>query len=116
MIGLHNPKVYEGFIFERKNTNVNKYMVIDDVVHEIHRIVCFRFKLDADAGPSTAIEEIVRWLQSEVGKWITSKAVDSPEWHRHQDPMTYEVVYCITARLKGVDHTFWAMKWANQSY
>lgn len=113
MMTIHNPREFQGPIFEQKYEKTFKVMVFDDVAHEIHNIICHRFKLTIEAGPSTAIDEILRWLDSEPGKWIVSKSIDTPIWHRQQDVITLDFEYAITAKLKGIDYTFWAMKWAN---
>lgn len=110
---IHNPREHQGPIFEQKFKQTFKVMVFDNVAHEIHNVVCYRFRLTMDTGPSTAIEEILNWLNSEPGKWIVSKAIDTPIWHRQQDITTSDLEYAITAKLKGIDYTFWTMKWAN---
>jgi len=49
-----------------------------------------------------------------MGKWVMERAVDTPEWHRQMNYQTYGYQYAIVAKLKGVDYTFWALKWGNQ--
>ncbi len=104
-----------GYLGEPKNVKTNKYMVIDNVVHEIHKVIVRQFKVSDVEDPDLyAAEPIIQWQESEMGKWVMERAVDTPEWHRQISPMDYGYHYAIIAKLKGVDYTFWALKWGNQ--
>ena len=61
-----------------------------------------------------AAQPIYEWQQSEMGKWVMERAVDTPEWHRHIDHTTYGYRYAIVAKMKDIDYTFWQLKWSNQ--
>jgi hypothetical protein len=93
----------------------NRYMVIEDRVHEIHNPVVHRFRMgDVEDPDIYAATPLMEWQESEIGKWIMERAVEQPVWHRHADPMSYGYEYAITARLKDVDYTFWALKWGSK--
>jgi len=106
---------WNGYISEPKNIKTHKYMIFDDKVHEIHTIVVHSFSVgDVEDPELYAAEPIINWQNSEMGKWVMERAVDTPEWHRQMNYQTYGYQYAIVAKLKGVDYTFWALKWGNQ--
>ena len=93
---------------------VPKFIRVDDVVHEIHTVVVHRFKMgDVEDPDLYAAEPLMDWQKSEMGIWVMAKAVQIPEWHRHNNPASYHTEYAVVAKLKGVDHTFWTLKWSN---
>jgi hypothetical protein len=92
----------------------NKFIVINNRVHEIHTVVVHRFRMgDVEDPDIYAAEPLYNWQQSEIGQWVMEKAVDTPEWHRHVDHTTYGYQYAIVAKLKDVDYTFWVLKWGS---
>jgi hypothetical protein len=93
---------------------IDKFMVFDDRVHEIHTVVVHRFRMgDVEDPDLYAAEPLYQWQESEMGQWVMERAVDTPEWHRHADPMTFGYQYAIVAKLKDVDYTWWTLKWGN---
>ena len=59
-------------------------------------------------------QPLMEWQESEMGKWVMERAVDTPEWHRHNNQMEWHTQYAVVAKLKDVDYTFWTLKWGNQ--
>mgnify|MGYP000137213963 CR=1 FL=1 len=97
-----------------KPTIENKYIVVNDRVHEIKKVIVHKFRLgDVDDPDLYAAQPIWEWQQTEMGKWIMERAVDTPEWHRHIDHTTYGYQYAIVAKIKDIDYTFWQLKWSN---
>ena len=93
---------------------INKFMVFGDRVHEIHTVIVHRFRMgDVEDPDLYAAQPLWEWQESEMGKWVTERAVDTPEWHRHTDHLSYHLQYAIVAKLKDVDYTFWTLKWGN---
>jgi hypothetical protein len=89
-------------------------MVIDGFAHRIHKTVVHRFIMgDVEDPDLYAAEPLLEWQYSEMGKWIMSKAVDTPEWHRMADMMNYGYRYVVVAKLKEKDYTFWCLKWGS---
>lgn len=87
-----------------------------DRVYEIKKITVHQFQMgDVEDPDLYAAEPLIEWQNSEMGKWVMGKAVETPEWHRHLDPFTYGYRYAIVAKLKDVDFTFWQLKWGTQS-
>jgi hypothetical protein len=62
-----------------------------------------------------AAQPLYEWEHSEEGQWIMQHAVETPEWHRHADPMNYGYNFAITAKLKEQDYTHWLIKWKKLS-
>ena len=107
-------KPYSGTIGEYKQQTISKFMIFGDKVHEIHNVTVLRFRMgDVEDPDLYAGEPLYQWQQSEMGKWVMKKSVDTPVWHRYADPMNYGYQYAVTAKLKDVDYTFWVLKWAN---
>lgn len=89
-------------------------MVIDDRAYRIHKIVVHRFQMgDVEDPDLYAAQPLYEWQESEQGKWVMERAVETPEWHRHLEPVTYGYRYAIVAKLKDVDYTFWTLKWGS---
>jgi hypothetical protein len=82
-----------------------RYQVEDQdgsrVVREIHKIVVHRFRMgDVEDPDLYAAQPIHEWEQSDAGKFVMENAVDTPEWHRQLDPMSYGHHYAIVAELE----------------
>ena len=89
-------------------------MVFDGVAHRIHKTIVHRFLMgDVDDPDLYAGEPLWQWQQSEMGKWVMARAVDTPEWHRMADMMNYGYQYAVVAKLKEKDYTYWILKWGN---
>lgn len=106
---------FEGYLGQQKlKGRVQKYMVFDDKAHEIHRIIVHRFRMgDVDDPDLYAAQPLIEWQESEMGKWVMERSVETPMWHRHTDHTTYGYQYAITAHLKGQDYTYWQLKWGS---
>jgi hypothetical protein len=91
-------------------------MVIGGYAHRIHKIMAHQFMMgDVEDPDLYAAEPIINWQNSDEGKWIMAHAVETPEWHRIIDHASFGYRYCITAKLKGRDYTYWVMKWKKLS-
>lgn len=97
-----------------KQCAIDKFMVFNNKVHEIHTVIVHRFNMgDVDDPDLYAAQPLMDWQESEMGKWVMEKAVTSPEWHRQNDMMMWGYSYAIVAKLKDIDYTFWVLKWAD---
>ena len=95
-----------------KGIGNNKFILIDDKVHEIHIVKVHEFRLgDVEDPDLYAAQPLYDWQQSEMGKWIMARAVDTPEWHRTTLPMEFGHRYIIVAKLKDIDYTAYQIKW-----
>jgi len=94
----------------------NQYKIIDDQIHEIHDIVVHRFRMgDVDDPDLYAAQPLWEWQESEQGKWVMERAIETPVWHRQHDHISYYHEYAITAKLKERDYTHWLVKWKKLS-
>ena len=90
-------------------------MIIEDKVHQIHRVIVYRFRMgDVEDPDLYAAEPLWEWQQSEMGKYVMEKSVETPIWHRQHDLANYGHRYAIEAFLKGADYSFWVLKWGNE--
>jgi hypothetical protein len=104
-----------GTLGQSKGIETQEFMMFGDNVHQIHKVVVYRFRMgDAEDPDLYAAQPLYDWQQSEMGQWVMAKAVDTPEWHRQLDQMTYGYQYVVVAKLKDKDYTFWTLKWSNQ--
>ena len=111
-MALHKPD--SGYMDHPKGITTYDTMIIDNVAHKIKKTVVHRFLLgDVEDPDLYAAEPLINWRESEMGKWVMAKAVDTPEWHRYLEPVTYGYQYAVVAKLKEVDYTFWQLKWGN---
>jgi hypothetical protein len=105
----------KGYLGEPKGTRLNDYMIIEDKVHQIHKVIVHRFRMgDVEDPDLYAAEPLWEWQHSEMGKWVMNKSVETPVWHRQVDVANYGHSYAIEAFLKGADYSFWVLKWGNE--
>ena len=100
---------------EYKQYQEPEYKIIDDNVVCFSDICVHEFTMgDVEDPDLYAAQPLLDWQHSEMGEWIMERAVDTPEWHRQLDQMTYGYQYAVVAKLKDKDYTFWTLKWSNQ--
>ena len=103
-----------GYLGKSNGIQMHEVMVFGDKAHKIHKLVVHRFRMgDVEDPDLYAAEPLIRWQESEMGKWIMERAVDTPEWHRMADVANYGYQYAIVAKLKDIDYTWWTLKWGN---
>jgi len=105
----------KGYMGQTKRVKLNKFMLIEDRVHEVHSVIVYRFKMgDVEDPDLYAAQPLWEWQSSEMGKWVMERSVETPTWHRQTSPHQYHTEYAVQAWLKGVDYSFWVLKWGNQ--
>ena len=107
--------IYNGYLGEAPKKVTNKYMVIDDRVHEIHKVIVHQFMMgDVEDPILFAAEPLLNWQNSEQGKWVMEHAVETPEWNRFVDHVSWGHKFYITAKLKAKDYSFFLLKWGEK--
>jgi hypothetical protein len=105
----------KGHLGEPNGLKLNDYMIIEDKVHQIHKVIVHRFMMgDVEDPDLYAAEPLLDWQHSEMGKWVMEKSVETPVWHRQHDQFNYGYQFAVEAFLKGADYSFWVLKWGNQ--
>lgn len=100
-----------GYLGKPPTKSLEKFTVIDKVPQLTHRIVVHKFQLrDLDDPDIYAAQPLWEWESSEEGKWIMKNSLETPQWHRRDDPMSFKIEYAITAVLKDVDYMIWLLK------
>ena len=103
-----------GPMAEPKDIKTHDVMVFDNKAYKIHTVVVHRFRMgDVEDPDLYAAQPLWEWQESEMGKWVMERAVDTPEWHRQMDQLQYHMQYAVVAKLKDIDYTFWTLKWGN---
>ena len=91
-------------------------IVVNDTAHKIYKVVVHRFKMgDVEDPDLYAAQPLWEWQESEIGKWVMSHAVESPEWARLHNIEAYYHEYAVTAKFKEKDYTHWLIKWKKLS-
>lgn len=105
----------KGHLGSSKGARLNDYMIIEDRVHRIHKVIVHRFRMgDVEDPDLYAAQPLWDWQQSEMGKWVMERSVETPMWHRQSSPDQYHTEYAVQAWLRGADYSFWILKWGNQ--
>ena len=109
------PSPEKGYLGEPKRVGINEYMIIEDRVHQIHKVIVHRFRMgDVEDPDLYAAQPLWEWQESEMGKFVMEKSVETPVWHRQADVANYGYQYAVEAFLKGADYSFWVLKWGNE--
>jgi hypothetical protein len=105
----------KGYMGQTKGVKLNDYMIIQDRVHQIHKVIVHRFQMgDVEDPDLYAAQPLWEWQQSEMGKFVMERSVETPIWHRQVDVANYGHQYAVEAFLKGADYSFWVLKWGNE--
>ena len=107
--------VDRGHISEPYGINLQEFMVIGAKAHKIHKVPVHTFKMgDVEDPDLYAAQPLCEWQDSEMGKWIMERSIETPKWYRQHDHFNYGYQYAIEAFLKGADYSFWVLKWGNE--
>jgi hypothetical protein len=115
--GYYNPLYgyHTGPLGKKKGVQVYPFMIIDNHAHKIHTVVVHTFQMgDVEDPDLYAAEPLLAWQNSEMGQWVMERSVEVPMWNRMADPVSFGYMFSITANLKGIDYTFWQMKWGTK--
>jgi len=81
-----------------RDRRIPQYMVMDNRVVETKKIVVHSFTMgDVEDPDLYAAEPLYQWQNSDQGMWVMANAVDTPEWNRMADPISYGHKYYVTA-------------------
>lgn len=98
---------YETF----EHWQAEEYKIIEDQVVRFSDICVHEFTMgDVEDPDLYAAEPIIKWQDSEAGKFVMEHAVESPYWIRAIDYSSYGYRYRIMARLSEQNQTFFRLK------
>jgi hypothetical protein len=104
-----------GHLGQPKGVVINRYMLTNNRVDEVHSVIVHRFRMgDVEDPDLYAAQPLWEWQQSEMGAWIMERSVETPMWHRQMNTNQYHMDYAIEAWLRGADYSFWVLKWGNE--
>ena len=102
----------EGYLGPAPIKDTYRYILVDNRVEEVRTIVVYEFLMgDVEDPDLYAAEPMYKWEQSEQGKFVMTKAVETPVWQRHQDVSTFNMQYAIIAKLYEEDATYYTLRW-----
>ena len=102
----------EGYLGPMPTKPVLTHMMIDSEIQEIHTVVVYRFSTrDMDDPTVFAAQSIIKWQESDGGKWVFEHAIETPEWHKRDDPMSFSTDFMVTAKIKDKDYIIWLLKY-----
>jgi hypothetical protein len=82
-MAIYHNSPYQGTLGTPTNIGNNDHILINGNVHRIHRVQVHEFKMgDVEDPDLYAAQPLYDWQTSEMGEWVMSRAVDTPEWHR----------------------------------
>ncbi len=77
-------------------------------------IVVHTFQMgDVDDPDLYAAEPLYQWQQSDQGRWVMERAIETPVWHRMADPMSFGHKYLITATFQEKHITEFYLRFGN---
>jgi hypothetical protein len=89
-----------------------EYELFDNKSVKISDVMVHEFTMgDVEDPDLYAAEPLYEWQNTEAGQWVMAHAVETPFWHRTVDPASYGHKYCVIARLREQDQTYWTLKW-----
>ena len=113
-MAITNSDTWQGHLGQPKLERTHEYMIIEDRVHKIHKVIVHRFRMgDVEDPDLYAAQPLWEWQESEMGKFVMEKSVQTPMWHRQSNPNQYHTDYAVQAWLKDTDYTFWTLKWGS---
>jgi hypothetical protein len=81
-------------------------------VEEIHKVVVHEFKMgDVEDPDLYAAEPLLKWQESDPGKFVMEHAIDQPEWHRQNDYDMFGYRYAIIAKLEKKKLSEFYLRW-----
>jgi len=99
------------FLGPKPTKIICQYTLVGDRVEETREITVHTFSMgDVEDPDLYAAEPLLKWQESDEGKWVMENAVETPCWHRMADPMNYGYKYAITAKLQGARLTEWLLR------
>lgn len=91
-----------------------QYLILDEVVVTTKEIVVHTFQMgDVDDPDLYAAEPLYQWQQSDQGKWVMERAVETPVWHRMADPINWGHKYMVTATFQEKHLTEFYLRFGN---
>ena len=111
---LKNHYYKTGHFGKPKGIRINDYMIIDDKVHQIHKVIVHRFRMgDVEDPDLYAAEPLYNWQKSPQGEWVMENSVEPPVWHRMADLANYGHKYVITATFVEKKLTEYYLRFGN---
>ena len=82
-----------------------RYEYVDEdgqrMVKEIHKVVVHTFRMgDVEDPDLYAADPILKWQDSDAGKFVLEHAVNQPIWQKHVDAVSWGWQFVIIAELE----------------
>ena len=107
-------KPTSGYVTKPKDIVTYDTMIFGNKAYKIYKTVVHRFQMgDVEDPDLYAAQPLWEWQQSEMGAWVMERSVETPIWHRRMNNNQFHTEYAVQAFLKGIDYTFWVLKWGN---
>lgn len=113
-MAVANIKPNSGYLGKEPSKPVHDVERIGNKSYRIYNVVVHRFHMaDVEDPELYAAEPILKWQNTDYGKWVMSHSMEPPCWHQHLDLTIMGYKFAITAKFKESDYTFWCLKWGN---
>lgn len=102
------------YSYKPEGTYSHQYTLVDNKVLEIKTVVVHKFEMgDVEDPDLYAAEPLMKWQNSDMGKWVMEHALESPLWYKQINPHSYGYSFAVSAKLLAKDYTYWTLKWGN---
>jgi hypothetical protein len=113
-MSISEIKSSSGYLGPEPKNKLYEYNLVENRVEKIYKVVVHEFLVaDSEDPVLYAAHPLWEWEQTDIGKWVTEHAAETPVWHRQMEPQTLSHRFRIEAKLKEKDYTFWCLKWAD---
>lgn len=101
-----------GYLGPVPKTPTQEVMMFGNMPYKIHRIMVYYDLVTENEldDYSEGRDEIEKIFNTEKMQWIMVHAIESPQWRRHIDHITWSQVFTVTAKLKDPDYVVYTLK------
>ena len=100
---------------EYHNWQAEEVKILGDRAVRFSDVCVHKFVVgDADDPEIYAAEPILKWQESEAGRWVIENAVDKPYYIQSINYISWGHEYKIMARLSEQNQTYWRLKWGGR--
>lgn len=83
-----------------------------DTTEKIHSVIVHSFRIgDVEDPEIYAAEPILKWQETDAGKFVMANAVETPVYYADNDHVSYGIQYSIVAKLESKKLSEFYLRW-----
>lgn len=111
-MGMFSVQPTHGYLGSKPDTVVPEVVIVNGIPKRVMCLKVYEFSIGDVEDPILYISEpLINWEKSEPGKYVMSRAVETPVWHQYLSHTTYSTSVTITAKLYEEDATYFTLKY-----